>query len=204
MGKIVCQCGKHIDVDFPDFIDLDKEQGKLESILSGNFMTAECPECQNLLKPELPVHLACGSRHLDLFLVPETERKKALGGELPYPIPQGAQIVIGYAELVEGLALAGENLDARAVEILKYFLLKQAIESAESGGQIRIRFEKIEEDKLVFHIHGMRQDEVGIFKVPVATYEKALSGMSEHLEQEPLADVLKPPYISVNKIFQEH
>ena len=203
MAKIACQCGKCIDVGYPDLVDLDEDRDKLATILSGDFLNTVCPECRNLLKPEIPMRIVYGSRHQDLFLVPEMDRKNAMSGDLSYSIPQGVQIVVGYAELVERLTMAGENLDARAVEILKYFLLRQAVESADDCGEIRIRFQEIAEDRLVFQIHGLRKEEVGIFQIPRTTYDKALSRLDEHLKQEPLAEIVEPPYISINKIYRE-
>ena len=124
-------------------------------------------------------------------------------GNLPYPLPMDANVVIGYPELIERITLFELELDDRVMEILKYYMLKPALESTESEAEIRILFkDRIQED-LIFHVEGLRETEVGVTKIPMETYQKAARQLEDTIGKEPFATLLSPPYISINKIYLE-
>ncbi len=203
MRKVSCNCGHSFEADLPERVDCEKEPERWQEILSGEFLTVECPNCGHTLKPDLPFHLAHLSLGIDLYYIPEHDRSKAMSGELPYPVAEVKELVIGYPELVEKLTIADTGFDSRAIEVLKYYLLTPALDAAEGEGEIRIRFHKQEQDKLVFYIEGLREEEIGVSRIPMETYKKVKENLKATLEQEPFMSLLSPPYVSVNKIYTE-
>jgi len=217
MKTLSCNCGESFDADLPDRIDLDAEPGRLAEILSGDFLTVECPHCGHRLKPDIPLRIVQNSRGLDLFYVPESDRADAMRGTLEYSVSDAPCFVIGYAELVERLIMEELGLDQRVIEVLKFFLLQPALERAEGeeeGGdegekeeegeaEIRILFKERSDDWLVFHISGIKEDEVAVSRLPVKTYGKVESELNRHLSGEPLSSFLSPPYVSINNIYWE-
>jgi hypothetical protein len=166
-------------------------------------MTVQCPNCSHSLKPDLHFYLKDASLGIDLCYVPERDRSKALTGDLAYATDQARELVIGYPELVEKLTIAKRGFDPRAIEVLKYSLLSSALDAAEGGADIRIRFHNLEQEKLVFYIEGLKEGEIGVSSIPIESYEKVTANLKEIIEKEPFASLLAPPYISVNKIYSE-
>lgn len=203
MKTIHCHCGESFESDFPNDIDLDRHPDLFDDILSGRFMNLICPHCGQELKPEFPVRIIQGSRNLDLFYIPELERSKMLMGKLPYSLPEVNRVVIGYPELIEKITIFELDLDDRIIEILKYYLLKPALEIADDEKEIRILFKDRTQNELVFHLEGIRDEEIGVTKLPVDTYNKALLNLEETINKEPFSILLTPPYVSLNKIYQE-
>ena len=203
MREVYCHCGERFTVDFPEEMDLEKEPHIFDAILSGSFMSFTCPKCGQELKPEFPVRLVQESLNLDIFYVPELDRRKVLRGTQPYPLPEASRIVIGYQELIEKLVIFEMELDDRVVEILKYYMLKPALESTDSDREIHIYFKERSEDRLIFHIEGIRPDELGVTKLPMESYTKVASEIEQTLLDEPFSDLLSPPYVSINKLYLE-
>jgi hypothetical protein len=200
--EIVCHCEKSFEHDVPEEVDLDKNPEMRESILSGDFLSISCPHCGKTIKPEFPMRILQRSRELDIYMVPELDRGKLLRNALE-DIPPCSRLVVGYTELVEKILLEDAALDDRAVEMLKYYLLSRAVESAETEEDIRILFKERQEDGLIFHIQGLRDDKIGLFKVAMDTYRKAEVKLGESLREPPFSTLLEPPYVSVNNIYKE-
>ena len=116
---------------------------------------------------------------------------------------EAKELVIGYPELVEKLTIADSGFDPQAIEVLKYYLLTPAMDTSQSEAEIRIRFHKHEQDKLVFYIEGLRDEEIGVSRIPLETYNKVKENMKETLEKEPFVSLLSRPYASINKIYSE-
>ena len=203
MKEISCNCGHHFEADLPDIIDLDGNLQSLDEILEGTFLSVQCPRCGHTLKPDVPMRVVQSSREVDFFYVPENNRAEAMRGTLDYDVSASPTFVIGYAELVERLTLMESGLDARAVEVLKYYLLEQALERTETAGDVRILFKECDDDGLLFHIEGMREGEVAASKIPLESYRKVVDNLESHLDRKPLSDLLAPPYVSLNNIFRE-
>jgi len=203
METATCVCEKEFEVEPPVDVNLDEDPGMLESILEGNFMVYTCPECGSRLKLEFPVRISSKSRCWDIYFIPEKNRQELYRSELSFSIPTGSRCVVGYAELVEKLKLLQEELDERAVEVIKYHLLTRALQSGEEEEPIRILFVEKSAEGLVFHIHGLRKDEVGVSRIRMDIYHKAKRSLDETAAQEPMKSLLEPPYVSVNKAYKE-
>jgi len=194
MATVTCVCEKTFEADIPESVDLAGEPDALEQILDGRYLTFSCPHCGHRVKPEVPLRVTDSRKGIDMFLVPERERNRYLLGLTEYP--EAGRIVIGYAELVEKLEIYRAGLDDSAIELIKYYLLAKV----GAGITPAIFFRSITEDKLVFEIVGLRDDEVGVIKIGRETYDRALDELPEKRREEPYSSFLEPPYVSINKI----
>jgi hypothetical protein len=200
MKEITCMCENTFEVDFPDSIDLEKEPQYIKNILDGSFMTVKCPQCGKLLKPEFPLKLSDKKRSIDISYIPEIERDTYLLGKLSYSLGKPSRVVIGYRELVEKISIYENSLDDRVIELLKYYLLTKAIESGASVERAKVFFQDKSLDTLVFHIEGIKKDEIAISKLTYEMYNKAAKDIEKKVKEEPFNKFLIPPYVSVNKI----
>ncbi len=203
--EIVCFCEHRFETDPPDEVDLARSPEMEEAIVMGSFMATKCPRCGRLLKPEYPARVRDDARGIDLFLVPEEDRRDYLRGALPYPTGGSARLVIGYAELVERLQIARCGLDERAIEVVKYYLLRRALQESDAddrAARTAVLFARQEGEALVFHVHGLKADEVAVVRVPRAKYEQVLVGLEKRLHEEPFDRLLQPPYVSINNLYR--
>jgi hypothetical protein len=101
---------------------------------------------------------------------------------------------------VEKFLLKRYNLDDRVAEIVKYYLLSKIMEDETGDKEVRILFSKQEGNTILFNVLGLKEGEVGILKVPMATVEKVASQVEEKKHQEPFSEILKAPYVSINNL----
>ena len=203
MEKITCVCDQTFSVEPQKEIDLDMDTDLINDILNGRFMVYKCPACGTELKLEFPVRIIQKTRNMELFFIPEKDRSAMLRDKLPYPVSGDPRYIVGYPELVEKLTIFEYGLDDKTVELLKYHLLSHALETADAEREIHIYFNGKKEGNLVFHIDGIRENELGVSRIPVETYQKAEKGLARSLSEEPLKSILSPPYISINKVYRE-
>jgi hypothetical protein len=192
---ITCFCDHEVSVDFPDSINLDKDQKIKEDILNGDFQTVRCPQCGTMLKPEIPVTFSIPSRDITLLYLPEPQRDPFLRGQVECA---ASRLVIGFPELMEFIKLLRDDLDPRAVETIKFFLLQKC-----DNQEVRILYDHGTPEKLTFHITGIRSDEIAVSSLPREIYEKTLATLDERAKTEEFGFLFQPPYISINKIFTE-
>jgi hypothetical protein len=228
--QVACICDHRFEVEFPGQVDLSRSPEMEEAILKGSFLTTKCPKCGKLFSVEVPVRLQDAGRQLDLFLIPEEDRREYLAGTLPYPVENARRVVIGYEEMVEKLLLHRDGLDDRCVELIKYHLLKRALqEYEEPADTVRVLFagktmEAAARDEvargdtvhdeanarsgahpgtaLTFHLHGLRKDEVAVVRVPQQKYDQVLAGVEQKLREAPFDRLLAPPYVSINNLYR--
>ncbi len=196
MKTIKCYCEKEIEIDIEEQINLAENPEIKDKILDGTFMSFKCGNCGKLLKIELPVRIFDKSSDLDLMMIPEVERDSFLMGQKKY---KNKKIVIGYPELAEKIILLDNNLDDRIIEIIKFYIISKL----NTDKDIFLYFNKIENSTLIFHIYGLKADEIGISKIDYGFYKKVEKGLKAKLKEEPFKEILSLPYISVNKISME-
>lgn len=200
--KITCMCEAVNEIEVPSEIKAD--EGVLRSIADGDFMSYACSECGKKLKPELPVRIISDEKRFDIFLVPEMERRSYLNGKSEYESGKREgfinRIAVGYPELVEKIRIIETRLDDRVVEIMKYYLLLKA-EETDPGSDRTLIFRELVEDRLVLHVHGMKSDEIGVMKVPMERYRQIEQSMDAISAEEPIASIVRGPYVSVNRAF---
>ncbi len=203
--QLVCYCEAKFEADIPTSVDLAKNPETEEEILAGNFMTVSCPACGKLLKPEFPVYFfdSASKKGIDIFFIPELDRVSYYRKTLEYKVENAKRVVIGYEELIEKILLKSSGLDDRVIEIIKYYLLNKALEDSENDREIRIFFHEREKDSLIFHARGLRDDRVGVLKVPFGMVEKVSLQLEKRQRKEPFSIILKDPYISINKLYSE-
>jgi hypothetical protein len=201
--RIVCFCEHGFDAEVPDSVDLGKQPEVEREIVDGEFLSIHCPNCGKVLKPEFPVLIEDPQAENSIYFIPELDRSAFFRGSLSYSLREANRVAIGYEELVEKFLLKRYELDDRVVEIVKYFLLSKIMEDESEGQEVRLLFSKKDAHTVYFHVLGLKKDEVGILKVPVATVEKAASQLEEKKQQEPFSEILKAPYVSVNKLLVE-
>jgi hypothetical protein len=200
--EIECYCGERVETNFAEAVDLDTDPAATDAILDGTFMSLVCPHCGTLLKPELPVRIYSASTAFEVALVPELDRVGFARGTLDYDIGAPARIAVGYPELVEKVRIWKAGLDDRAVEVVKYYLLSRALEGDEQR-DVRVLFVGVESDgRLRFQIEGLRDREVAVSRVAEATYSRAKERLNEIPADDPLRDMLEPPYVSINRIYR--
>lgn len=202
--KITCLCDTENEIDIPAEFDADADPTVIGKILDGSFLTFTCKSCGKKLKPEAPVRIVSAAGKFDLFLVPEEERISYLNGKTAYRAGTAAgvtsRIVIGFPELVEKLKVIEAGLDDRAVEVIKYYLLLKADET-HPDTEILLYFHERRDDKLVFHVHGLKADEVGVMNVPFQNYVQVVASLGSLAPDDPAADIIKLPYVSVTNAF---
>jgi hypothetical protein len=110
------------------------------------------------------------------------------------------ETIIGYPELADRLAIIRDGFEPAAVEAIKYFLYLKAEEQYpvdemeiwySSDDSMRVA------DSLVFHIHGIRQEEVAVMKIPLSLYQKTLDDYKKHPKNEIFSALRFRTYLSV-------
>lgn len=194
---IPCYCEYNVEIDVPDEVDLSTRPSIRDEIVAGNFLSALCPNCGKLLKPEFAVRIIDSSRNMEILLVPELERSAFLLGKSQYRLRDAVsgRVAIGYPELVEKLLVFEAGLDDRVVELIKFYLAQKT----DGSQNLQIYFREKAGDRIVFHLFGLKADEVGVSRVPFSLYEKLQKELPERLQESPYDAMLAPPYVSFQK-----
>jgi hypothetical protein len=201
MRKVTCRCENQFDADLPDTIDLDAEPCRRDSviaeILGGIFFQVVCPSCGAVLKPELRVRIVSKSNGIDLTILPELERLSFYRGAVD--LPRGSQALVGYAELIERARIMADGFDPVAIEILKYWLLAKAEESAPDA-EIAVRYAGIEGGKLSFHLSGLKEGEIAVLPIGRELYERTLADRARSLRTPPFDKLFSGAYRSIRML----
>jgi hypothetical protein len=209
--RIACFCEKTFEADLPTVIDVAARPEAADEVLRGEFMAVTCPACGKRLTPEFPCRFSgvpAGSLGaLDIELVPEVERVAYLAGRLGRDLRKPDRVAIGVPELAEKLTIFRAGLDDRAVEILKYLLVTRPGRDAQpapaAGREMIVIFRGIEGGKLLFHIAGLRENEVAVARLEQALYDRIVADLVNRLADEPFRDFCDPPYVSLRRVEQE-
>jgi hypothetical protein len=197
MRKVTCMCETIFDADLPEEVDLDSSAETLDEILRGDFLAVTCPVCGVRLKPELRVRLVSKRSGLDLVALPELERVSLYRGAVE--LPKGAEAVVGYPELFERARILVDCLDPEAVEIIKYWLLQKAAEQAPDA-EISVAYAGKKDEKLAFHLVGLKEGQVAVVPVEPGTYAKTLSEKARSIREAPFDRIFKGPYRSTRSL----
>jgi hypothetical protein len=188
-------CDKSFEADLPDRIDLDSDGSWLEAILDGSFFSVTCPHCGTTLKPDLEVRLVSERDGIDYYVIPDLQRLSFYIGKVD--IPAGSEVLIGFPEVLERFRIIKAGLDPLPVEYIKLMLLSKASETNDNDSLLTIHFVNKENGSLVFHVRGLREDEVAVLKVPEKNYTDLHQRLSELSRQSPYASIAKGPYKSL-------
>lgn len=197
MRSITCPCTHVFEADVPEIVDLDADPTQLSALADGTFLAITCPNCGYESKPEFALTVVWPSHKAELKVLPEIDR----GEFYREPPKEDTQVVIGYPELADRIAVIASGLDLVAVEALKYFLLLKA-EEAVPDAEVGAWFSARTGDVVEFHLHGLREGEVAISRVPFALYERTLADSRANPKAEPFASLRFGPYLSVQNILR--
>jgi len=204
--KIPCLCERVFEVEAPEEINLDTEPAYLDEIKNGSFFNFSCPACGKKHKPEFPLSVLWPSKNLRFEVLPELERgefyRRKKGDVKKGAEP--AETIIGYPEMADRLAVINDGFEPAPVEAIKYFLLLKAEEQypdeeieiwyfgySKGGDALGI------ESFLEFHIHGIKENEVAVMKVPLSLYEKTLHDYRSNPKKEMFSVLRYKTYLSV-------
>lgn len=197
MEKITCRCEASLEIDVPEFIDIDADSSAINRLASGDSPSVTCPRCGAVVRAELPLRVIAKSRGLDIVVLPEMERFSAYRGKADSA--GTSEILLGYKELFERAIIIRDGLDARAVEMLKYAVLGKA-EDADPEAEISVFYNGFKEGFLEFHILGLKSGQAGVLKLPRTSYDKVLADMPSAINREPYKVIFTGRYRSVKKL----
>ncbi len=205
--RVACFCEKVFEVDLPAVVDLAERPEAADEVLRGEFMAVTCPACGKRLTPEFPCRftgVAAGPLGtLELSLVPEADRVAYLAGRLAKEIGTADRVVIGVPELAEKLAIFRAGLDDRVVEMLKFLLVTRPGAAAAPAAEAVVTFQRVEADRLVFHVAGLREGEVAVARLERPLHDRMLADIASRLTEEPWKDFCVPPYVSLRRVERE-
>lgn len=201
MRTVTCNCENTFEADLPDEIDLDTAPELTASIADGSFLSCACPACGTLLHTDVEARVLWASHGMKLALVPELSRMSVLSGR--QSSPEGFELVIGYAELADRVAVYSARLNPVAVETLKFHLIEKALETAPDRDPV-ITFERTDAaSNLVFYVHGLRDQEVAVTTVPRTLYNTIESAVILNPEAEPQSLLKNGSWVSARNIRME-
>jgi hypothetical protein len=194
--RIPCFCDNVFSVEVPGEIDLDANPEYLHEIFNGTFMTFTCSSCGKKHKPEFALRVRWPSRKAELRVLPEGERTAFYRRKKEN---DPTEVLIGYPELADRLAALRDDLEPAVVEALKYFLLIKAEETHPDRDKT-VWYQQKDADFLEFHLHGLREGEVAISRVPWDLYEKTRRDYKKNPRGEPFSSLRFRSYLSVQNM----
>ena len=198
MRILTCNCDHTFEADLSDLVNLDDEPQQLTALASGNFMSATCPACGAILKPEFPLSLVWPSHNVEYYVIPEWDSVEPENSDA---YPKNVELLVGYPELADRIAVIQANLNPVAVEALKYYLLLKASEAAPDASAT-VWFHSRTDGYLEFHLHGLREGEAAITRIPSSVYERTLADYSANPAAEPFISLRKGSYLSVRNLME--
>jgi hypothetical protein len=198
--KIPCFCDNTFVVDAPEEIDLDKEPQLVEDILAGNFLNYTCSSCGKKHKPEFNLTVKWPSKNVELAVLPEQSRGEFFRRKEEKN--QGTrETVISYPEMSERVSMIKDELVTIAVEAIKYYLFVKADESYPEE-DISVWYHTKTGDNLEFHIHGIKDNEVAVMRVPFSVYKKTLDDFTKDPNSDPFSSLRVKNYCSIQNMLQ--
>ena len=215
MQKITCKCDCSFDVEYEKIIDLDLRPALTEEIKKGAFLSFTCPSCRSKVNIELETEFVWKSKKTTLLFVPEKKRMECLAfcaGAIRIDaesnkkiktefLKKGQTPVIGYPELADRIAVLDSGLDPEIIEAVKFFLLDNGKDI--KGKRIQILFEKLEGEAIEFHVHGLREKEVAVMRVPLSLYQSVEADRKAKKQKEVFQALWLGPYLSYKNIHAE-
>ena len=215
MQKITCKCDCSFDIEYEKTIDLDACPAVKDKIKSGDFLSFVCPSCHSKVNVELETEFVWKSKKNVLLFVPEKKRMECLAfcaGAVRIDaesnkkiktefVKKGQTPVIGYPELAERITVLDEGLDPEIIEAVKFFLLDSGKNIKQK--RIKLLFEKPLDGALEFHLHGLRENEVAVMRVPLSLYRSVESDRNDGKKKEVFRALRLGAYLSYKNIHAE-
>jgi len=204
-------------VEIPSEIDLDASPCYINEITNGSFLNYTCSSCGKKHKPEFPIKIVWPSKEVWFDVFAELDRGEFYRQkrEAPDKGPLKKETIIGYPELAERLLVYRDNLEPAVIEAIKYFLHLKAEEDYPDK-QVNIWYSGLNWDgsakeaaagvplieSLEFHIHGIKENEVAVMKVPFSLYKKNLEDFKKHPKAKIFAALRVLSYLSVKNMMR--
>ncbi|GHV86542.1 hypothetical protein AGMMS50230_21500 [Spirochaetia bacterium] len=199
--KIPCFCDNTFTVDVPEEINLDTDPQLIEDILAGNFMNYTCSSCGKKHKPEFPLTVNWPGKGIVIETLPELDRGEFYRRKEDKNQVQARETIISYPELAERIAMYRDDLVPEAVESIKYYLLMKADETYPEA-DISVWYNAQTKTGLEFHIHGIKNNEVAVTRIPLPLYEKTLDDYKKNPKAEPFGSLRVKSYCSVQNMLR--
>jgi hypothetical protein len=196
--KITCICEAVFDIEVPESVDLDQTPDTLREIMDGTFLSYTCPACGKTHKPEFPITITWPSRSLILEVLPETERGAYYRRKKD---PPGTSAIISFPEMTERLAVIRDGLEPVVVEAIKYYMLSRAQDNYPDR-EISMWYQQKNAEYLEFHLHGIREGEVAVSRMPMSLYEKNLLDYKKSPKSELFSSLKVRTYVSVQNLMR--
>lgn len=208
--KIPCFCDNSFEAELPDEINLDDNPAYLDEILDGTFMNFICQFCGKKHKPEFKLSILWPSQKRRFEIFPELDRgefyrrKKAPAAGGPGQI----ETIIGFPEMAERLAVIRDGYEPVVIEAIKYYLHLKA-EEQYPDDESDIWYIPItapgsagKAEFLEFHIHGLKENEVAVMKIPCSLYQKTLDDFKKRPKGELFSSLNVRGYLSVRNLMR--
>ncbi|MBN2511191.1 MAG: hypothetical protein JXB03_13005 [Spirochaetales bacterium] len=184
-----CYCNNAVEIPVKDEYILDDDT--ITSILQGEFLSTSCDRCGKILKPEIPLTF----RTLDnehVSFIPENERFSTFETQ---QLDSNSLYVIGYPELIEYIHILSKDFKKEIIEIIKL----QIIQKVPDPSKTVILFQDYVDSRLIFHIHGLKDNEIAVMKIPYSLYQSIEKDFRKLIQNDPYKTIVEKPYISVRK-----
>ena len=201
MRKITCPGEQVFTADIPETVERDQDKDSLDKLMDGSLLSCICPTCNAELNLDLPLTIHWPSRKSTIIMVPEMERLALVSGTLS--AKKHANHVVGYAELVDRIAVLRDGLEPVVIEALKYRLLQKAKEAEPKKSPVAFYDRRNETGELEFHIHGIRDNEVAVTRIPSRLYDSILGDWKANPDREDYTALKNGSYLSVRNILLE-
>ncbi|MDR1389502.1 MAG: CpXC domain-containing protein [Treponema sp.] len=198
--QIPCFCDNTLEVDIPEEVNLDTEPGLVEAIITGTFLNFTCPSCGKKHKPEFALTVLWPAKQLALEVLPELDRGEFYRRQEDKKAPP-KETVISFPELSERIAILRDGLEVNAIEAIKYYLYMKAAESWPDD-EVSIWYQNSAGGALEFHIHGIKENEVAVSKIPLTLYNKTLGDYRQNPKAETFSSLRVKSYTSVQNLLR--
>ena len=190
---ITCRCENRVEIVVEAEYDISIGSPAHQAIRDGSFLSTRCDRCGERVAAEFDFEAIDGCQRRMRFL-PESQRNRFMLGTVE--ISEGQRVLIGFRELAEHVELMRDRLEREPIEFMKYQILRRANSTAD----VRIYYDGREGSELRFHIHGLKEDEIAVMRLPETIYSRSRTDVDSLRGSEPIRTILEPPYVSIHKI----
>lgn len=182
------KCGQMSDVTVWSSVTVKDGPDLKTDLLSGRLNMFHCPSCSQVGLMPHPMLYHDEDKKLMISFSPtndavlkqqmfeNVEKSSRESGELEKLAGYNLRFVADYNELLEKVLIFDNNLNDKAVEVIKLMILSQDIEKSE---QRTCRFGKAENGILEFMIHDSIENQIFTSSVPQETYDTVYNTLLE-------------------------
>lgn len=182
------KCAQMSEVTVWSSITVKDSQDLKADLLAGKINMFKCPSCEHIALMPHPMLYHDEDKKLMISFSPtnDTVLKENMfsnikesskkSGELEKLEGYNLRFVTDYNELLEKVLIFDNELNDKAVEVIKLMILSQDVDKSE---QRTCRFGKICDDGLEFMIHDFIENQVYTSTVPKSSYDTVYKSLTE-------------------------